>query len=102
MLTECAYSICESCTQRVKRLSNEVYGCDQCRKVIDLNKPERDYLEATIHSHKDTATRMQFCSWKCCVKKLRTVKTDYFISLPFLHYDKGSVSAREFFKLVKA
>jgi hypothetical protein len=102
LLHECVYSVCKACDQRVKRLSDETYGCDTCRAVIDLNHKGSEYLEATVFHHNDTATkRLQFCSWRCCVKKLKTVKTDYFISLPYLHYDKGSISAKEFFKLVK-
>ena len=101
LLTECTYKTCEMCQKHTERLTDEVYGCDQCKKRIDLNKPERDYLEVTVHTHEKVATRMQFCSWRCCLKKLKTVRTDYFIALPFLHYDKGTINAKEFFKLVK-
>lgn len=55
--------------------------------------------------HKDgsAAEHMHFCSWKCCVKALRKVKTDYFISLPFLHYDgsQKGLGAQDFFALLK-
>ena len=101
LLTECTYSVCTTCNQRGKRLSDEVYGCDQCKRQIDLNQPEKAYLEATVFTHADVTTRLQFCSWLCCLKKLKTVQTDYFISLPFLYYDKGTINAEEFFKLVK-
>lgn len=100
LLRERKYNTCKSCTQRTTLVCDESYGCDQCRKEIDMQKKGVEYLEATIFNHDDQTTRLQFCSWKCCLKKLKTVKSDYFVSLPYLHYDSG-ILAKEFFKLVK-
>ena len=100
-LQECQYSVCKSCNQRVKRIREEVYGCDHCKKEIDMNEPQREYLEATVFMRNDQTYQMQFCSWKCCLTKLKTVKSDYFISLPYLHYGDSNILAKDFFKLVK-
>lgn len=102
-LKDAVFKKCKSCHQTVKRISDETFGCDSCKQEIDIGKPERDYLAATVFTHGDTTIHLQFCSWKCCIKKLKTVKTDYFISLPFLSFDTKSprMHAREFFKLMK-
>jgi hypothetical protein len=102
-LKDAVFKKCESCRQTVKRLSDETFGCDMCKQEIDMNMPGRDYLDATIFTHGDAAVHLQFCSWVCCLNKLKKVKTDSFISLPFLSFDTKSprMHAREFFKLMK-
>lgn len=100
LLRERKYNTCTSCKQHTTMACDESYGCDQCRKKIDMQKNGIEYLEATVFNHDDQTTRLQFCSWKCCLKKLKTVKCDHFVNLPFLHYD-GGILAKEFFKLVK-
>lgn len=80
------------------RISDEVYGCDECRTEIDR---EKSYLEATIFQQEGDSEHRQYCSWKCVVKNLRKVKSDYFVSLPFLHYDQKQkgLRAKDFFAL---
>ena len=97
------YRVCKSCEAR-HLTSNEVYGCDTCRKILDMNQPKADYLRANVHRHGDTASEeIICCSWVCMVKALRKVKSDYFVSLPFLHFDdtpKG-MRADDFFALIR-
>jgi hypothetical protein len=90
-----------------QRISDDVYGCDQCKKEFG----EDNKLEITVFFHDeklkkqhegDDTDRHQFCSWKCVGKFLPKVKTDYFISLPFLHYDTQTegTMAKDFIKLL--
>lgn len=96
LLKDRKYRECKSCKAR-HLVRSEVYGCDGCGKVLDMNKPEADYLRATIHRKNQAvgdSTDVTCCSWRCMVKSLRKVKTDYFVSLPFLHYDEGAKGTR--------
>ena len=104
LLKERTYRTCKSC-KSLSHLRSEVYGCDGCRKVLDMNKPEVDYLRANIHRKEQTGLSQEIvcCSWKCMMKSLRKVKCDYFISLPFLHFDEGvnsGIHAKGFFDLM--
>ena len=86
-----------------ERVSQDVYGCDNCKKVIDFNLKDVESLEATVFKHAGNteSNRLEFCSWKCCIVRLRKVKTDYFISLPFLSFDnkQNGLKAKDFFAL---
>ena len=94
---------CKECGAHKKLISEDVYGCDYCKKVIDLNKKQEDWLEITIFYHDEEEKHLQLCSWKCVLKILPTLKTDYFISLPYLSYDRKNsrVKPSEFFRLIK-
>lgn len=100
--------------RKVKRIveeliSDDVYGCDQCKKeMLDIGKLSIDVFfhdEKIKKQNKGGADKYDFCSWKCVIKFLSTIKTDYFISLPFLHYDEKNTtkgtSAKDFFDLFK-
>lgn len=53
--------------------------------------------------HGGESQAMQFCCWQCVIEMLPKLKTDYFISLPFLHFDEEStagVRAQDFFKAI--
>ena len=81
---------CPTCERNTTVLQEQKYGCDQCKKEIDLNKKGIEYLDMTIfHHHKETE-HLQYCSWKCCLKQLPKIKSDYFINLPFLTFDNQS------------
>lgn len=108
IIKERTYKQCGEC-KRNEMVSEEEYGCDNCKTPINLisgNRKHREFLDITVfkesagHAHTD----MQFCSWKCLLAKLSTIKCDYFISLPYLHYD-GEVpsgqTAKAFFKAIK-
>lgn len=94
---------CPTCKNNTSVKQREIYGCDHCGKEIDLNKKEEDYLEAVVFSHTEESVRKQYCTWACALKDLRKVKTDYFIDLPYLSFDKGGkgLKAKDFFKLMK-
>lgn len=87
-----------------ERISDDVYGCDECKKVIDFNKKDVEYLEITVFNNDldRDASRHQLCSWECVFNYLPKVESDYFVSLPYLNYDKeGETSADAFFKALK-
>lgn len=85
IIKECEYKECPTCKSR-KLISDEEYGCDNCKKPI--NPTENDtYLKVTAYHHNDDCKRYHFCSWKCVFATLKTIKTDYFISLPYLSFD---------------
>lgn len=103
LIQERKYRTCESCEAR-HLVSNEVYGCDTCRKKIDMNKPKADYLRANVFQNGGGGSEeIIACSWVCMAKALRKVKCDHFVSMPFLHYDgdaKG-MQAKDFFALLR-
>ncbi len=103
IIKERVYEKCPKCGSS-KFVSDEEYGCDSCKKKIDLSKPDSEYLRATVFYDPGGKTQdFQFCSWKCVLKKLRRVKSNYFINLPHLHFDhkKPGLRACDFFKLLK-
>jgi hypothetical protein len=93
---------CSKCGCNGKVIQEEAYGCDNCRKIIDLSKPEADYLKVDLFFQNHTE-HLQFCCWKCLFKKCRGVTTDYFISLPFLKFDtkKPGLCGKDFWKHIK-
>jgi hypothetical protein len=96
---------CECCGKRKDRISDEIYGCDSCGKVIDMNKKGIEYLSSTVFTNSSEMKTKEyvFCSWKCCLEKMSKVKTDYFINLPYLTFDNRSkgVMAKDFWNAVK-
>jgi hypothetical protein len=103
IIEERKWKDCPSCGKHDKLLSEDVYGCDNCRKPIDINKKDVGYLDATVFRNNEPTEHLHFCSWRCVVKGLSKVKSDYFITLPILHYDNAAkgVGAKDFFKLLK-
>ncbi len=99
-LTERVYESCKCCGKSGKLLKEETYGCNECRKEIDIDGSR---LEVTVFSNTNAAERRHFCSWKCVVKNIRKIKTDYFVSLPYLLYDDAPKGMRvaDFIKLLK-
>lgn len=93
-----------------ERVSDDVYGCDECKKEI---KEGQYKLDVTIfynnkklskqHNGDGETDRHEFCSWDCVCKFLPKIKTDYFVSLPYLFYDskmkQKGIKANDFIKL---
>ncbi len=79
-------------------VSKEVYGCDECKKEFI----ERS-LQLTVFRHDTEDTdRHEFCSWACVFKFIPTIKTDYFVDLPYLMYDpqEEGATAKDFIELI--
>jgi hypothetical protein len=91
-----------------ERISDEVYGCDQCKKQI--KEDDTPLIVTVFYNDKSLAKnksgdtdKFEFCSWKCVLKFLPKIKSDYFVDLPYLHYDsktKGT-NASDLLKLLK-
>ena len=78
-----------------------VYGCDECGKEIADYPNEQNRLEVTVfHSDSDSTEHLHFCSWDCVLKHLPKIKTNHFISLPFVLYDADKKCKRSAQRLV--
>jgi len=101
-IQEAAHRKCGECGAYREIIREELYGCDNCRKVIDLSRRDSDYLDVGIHQKGNNVPtkRMEFCSWACVKAKLKSIKSNYFVSLPFLHYDskQKGLRAQDFFR----
>lgn len=88
---------------QTRLVSDSVYGCDQCRKEIPEFPNEASRLELTIFNQDNESIREHFCSWKCVLKRLTTIESNYFVSLPFVYFDdrKGRRGADSLIKLIK-
>ena len=91
-----------------ERISDDVYGCDQCKK--EFGSEDKLQIDVFYHDEKNKkqnngggTDKHDFCSWVCVFKFLPKIKTDYFVNLPYLKYDsktKGA-TAKDFLKLIK-
>lgn len=75
-IKEAVYKKCGECGTRKECVSQEVWGCDH----------------------------HQVCSWTCFAKLIKKIKTDHFISLPFLTFDAPNIKgimAKDFLKILK-
>lgn len=108
-LCENVWNRCSECGGRKNLTQKASYGCDVCKKPIDDflssgNTRSSDYLEIVVfHDASHETDRYQFCSWACCFKKLRRIKTGVFVSLPFLVFEKKpkGQNAKDFFRCLK-
>jgi hypothetical protein len=81
--------------KQTRCVSEAVYGCDECAKVIDDYPNEINRLELTVFKHTDSeADHLHFCSWRCVLKHITKLKSDYFVSLPFVHFDVNNGNKR--------
>lgn len=107
LIKQARYKKCKSCKHTLNRISDEVHGCDFCKKKIEIyseGKKHHDFLEITVFNNSEDSSRHQLCSWKCVAKFLPTVKSDYFVSLPFLHYEPDTVKGQtvgDFLKMLQ-
>ena len=104
-LQENKWNNCSECGCRKDLIQEESYGCDWCGiEMYETNADKiRDYLEITVYTHDgDRATRYEFCTWPCLLSKLKTVKTDYFVTTNYLHYDGAAQgqTAKDFLNLI--
>lgn len=84
IIKETVFETCGACQQR-RRVADEVRGCDVCKKVFGDNDP---YLPLGVFNKDDRGSaQLDCCSWDCVFKVLPTIESDYFVSLPYLHYD---------------
>lgn len=85
-----------------KCVSETVYGCDDCKAEIKEYPNEENRLEMTVYRNNDEKTEhLHFCSWDCVLNHIPKVKTDYFISLPYIYCDARNGSKRGSKQLIK-
>ena len=96
---------CDKCGRFVRQVSPEQHGCDQCKKPIQPYGNNDERLEVTVFTHADGSNTKHylFCSWRCVFAFLEKVRTDYFISLPYVSFDNKIVGrrARDFKRLIR-
>jgi hypothetical protein len=93
---------CPTC-HRKNLLRDYVYGCDNCGKEIDLNFQD-EYLLATNFHHDGEHQDLIFCSWQCFFAKLRALRIDCFLKMPYLSADISAegLTIRNFWQAVKS
>lgn len=89
--------------EKVRRqVSPEVHGCDECKTEIDPNASTR--LECTIFKQDRDTDKKSFCSWNCVFSYLPKIKSDYFVTLPYVHFDERKTKkggAKELISILK-
>jgi hypothetical protein len=84
-----------------KCVSEEVRGCDECKKSIKSQLTKGGLLEITIFRHNRDTESLHFCSWDCTLTHLPKLKSDYFITLPYIYCDEKKGSKSGFDQLIK-
>lgn len=102
VVKEAVFETCDHCKSR-KRVAEEVRGCDVCKSVFGKDGAS---LNFSVFKHDQSyADQVDCCSWKCVFQALQTVESDYFVSLPYLHYDANDTPegarAEDFFAALK-
>lgn len=101
ILRQAEFDKCGECGTR-KRISEEQRGCDVCKKVFG---EDESYLSADIFRRdSEGSERIDCCSWSCALKGIASIKTDYFVSLPYLHFDEDTAKgqrASDFFAAIR-
>jgi len=107
LIKEEKWSVCKCCGRRDKIIQQEVYGCDCCKKEIDFNKDDTEYLDFAIFYHDSSNEHKRVCSWSCFAKLIKKLvkgrATDYFINTPYLNFDykKRGLTVSDFLKILK-
>lgn len=106
---------CSKCKSFLKIIEEEQFGCDFCKKIINLQNSKyhnktSSHLDVTIfyksNNSDDHIERLQFCSWKCLyskLKKFQKKKNIDFIALPYLSFkrDIKDKYCGDFFECIK-
>jgi hypothetical protein len=82
-------------------ISDVVYGCDECKAEIIEYPNEDNRLEITIYNNNDTNNNLHFCSWGCVLKYIPKLKSDYFATLPYIHFSTNKRNYNELVKILK-
>lgn len=99
IIKERKYSTCSKCKAR-KFLSDEMYGCDICKKQIDLNN-HTSYLSVDAFQNDGNTQHHHLCSWECVLNLISEVKSDYFVTLPYIYCDGTRPNRLDFFKAMR-
>src|SRR3989304_6796074 len=83
-----------------KCISNDVYGCDECKSTIKEFPKEYNKLEMTVFYNEKETERLQFCSWSCVLKYIPKLNSDNFVTLPYIYFN-GKRGIKELIKSLK-
>lgn len=107
LIKDTQYKKCGECS-RTESISEPIYGCDTCKAEIDLNRSSSSgkgsgYLKVTVFHEESSTQNLEFCSWDCFFAKVPKIKSDYFMSLPYLMFDEtdNKINAKGFFRAAK-
>jgi hypothetical protein len=101
IVKEAEFETCDHCGSR-KRLSDEVRGCDECGRVFPEDGAALNFT--VFRNGEQRADQVDCCSWKCVFAALQKVRSDYFVSLPYFHYDAETpegARAEDFFAFIR-
>lgn len=107
-IKEAVNESCGECGRYKKEISPDTYGCDNCRKEIQrtLAAGKRQHLQLTVFCQgRDVSSEhLEFCSWECVLAYLPKIKCNYFVNLPYLHFDAGypkEMTGKELIRLLR-
>jgi hypothetical protein len=66
----------------------ELFACDECAASL----VGEGLLRMDVYNNGpegSTSSERQFCSWRCLLAHLPKIQSDYFASMPFLHFDEA-------------
>lgn len=82
--------------------SEVVYGCDECENKIHPNEEQGVLRLSIFYKGMEETDHKEFCCWGCVLKYIPKIESDYFVDLPFLHFDspkENKCSVHEFIRL---
>jgi len=70
---------------------------------MNFNNKGVDFLEISVYFNNNDPIHYYCCSWQCVFEKLKTIESDYFITLPYLQFDTKAKGCRvkDFWKAIK-
>ncbi len=75
--------------EQTQMVTGEILGCDECLKIIPNLEDIASLRLIIFHHNQDNDSEdLVFCSWDCVLKHLPKIKTDFFVDLPHLSFDK--------------
>ncbi len=84
-----------------KQVSPDIHGCDECKKEIKDLQGEAVLEVRVFNNLENNTTHLHFCCWSCVFKYIPKIKSDYFVTLPYIHFDGNGKSRKELFSIIK-
>ena len=103
LIKEAVREDCKECGRFKREISPERHGCDECRKPIVPYGNDDERLDVTVFHNEEASEHFYFCSWRCVFTFVRSVKTDYFFTLPYVCINNKIIGrrAKDFLKALK-
>jgi len=101
MRIDATYKTCGECGRHNGVETDTRIQCDVCETVVGADS----HLDIKTFENTNNGTQVtdfEFCSWKCCFEKLRTIECNDFARLPYLQFDlDGPISYKAFLEAAK-